>query len=110
MNTLDARLKHIIREQLSLLVDECGKKELILGNIERAWREMPVDLNPRELTRLTGACDLDGDYLEETRLDEPGELDVNENSAGEGAHGGWYDQSSCCPIGHPGTPGPQGVK
>jgi len=96
MNTLDARLKHIIREQLSLLVDECGKKELILGNIERAWKEMPVDLNPRELTRLTGACDLDGDYLEETRLDELGEQDVNENS--------------CCPTGHPGMPGPQGVK
>jgi len=93
MNTLDVRLKHIIREQLSLLVDECGKKELILGNIERAWREMPEALNPRELTRFTGACDLDGDYLEETRLDELDELD-----------------SGCCPIGHKGVQGPQGVK
>ena len=90
MNTLDPRLKHIIREQLSLLVVECGKKELILGNIDRAWREMPLSYET--------------DYLEETRLDEPGELDVNENSAGGGAH------ISCCPIGHPGTPGPQGVK
>lgn len=91
MSTLDPRLKHIIREQLSLLVDECGKKELILGNIERAWREMPECVgNPREFTRLTGACDIDGDYLEETRLDE---LDNN-----------------CCPIGHPGVQGPQGVK
>ncbi len=90
MNTLDPRLKHIIREQLSLLSDDAGKRALVVFNIERAWREMPVSYET--------------DYLEETRLDEPGELDVNENSAGEGAH------ASCCPVGHPGVPGPQGVK
>ena len=90
MNTLDPRLKHIIREQLSLLSDDAGKRALVVFNIERAWREMPVSYET--------------DYLEETRLDEPGELDVNENSAGGGAH------ISCCPIGHPGMPGPQGVK
>ena len=76
-----------------------GIIDTITRNIERAWLEMPECVgNPREKTRMTGACDIDGDYLEETRIDE----DVLQR-AEDMAH-------SCCPIGHPGAPGPQGVK
>ena len=99
MNTLDPRLKHIIKEQLLVGLPE-GIIETITRNIERAWREMP---------EATGN---DGTYLEETRLDEleGNMLDVNENSAGEGAHSGWYSSNTCCPTGPPGVQGVQGVK
>ena len=84
MNTLDPRLRHIIREQLSLLSDDAGKRALVVFNIERAWREMPLSLgNPLSVVST--------DELEETRLD-------------------FHTDGGCCPIGHPGESGPQGVK
>ena len=95
MSILDSRLKHIIREQLSLLVDESGKKDLILANIERAWEaEQPA-------------------YLEETRLDPedddflPMPCPTTLNNDGYSVD---WSTPSCCPTGHPGVPGPKGVK
>ena len=99
MNTLDPRLKRIIKEQLLVGLPE-GIIDTMTRNIERAWQELPEATgNPREHARdCAGGGDVDGTYLEETRLDvlDGNMLDVNENS--------------CCPIGHPGVQGPQGVK
>ena len=91
MNEIDKRLKQIIKEQLIVALPE-GIIDTILRNIERSWREMPTRLdNPRSNVRdFASVC-------------EGGELDVNENSAGEGHH-------SCCHAGHKGVQGPQGVK
>jgi hypothetical protein len=100
MNELDPRLKQIIKEQLSLLVDEIGRKELILNNIERAWIQMPQALpNPRPIARdYASVCStLSGEGAhdpDETRLD---------------FHTDWA-LGSCCPVGPPGVSGPQGVK
>ena len=96
MNTLDPRLKHIIKEQLIVALP-AGIINTITRNIERAWQEMPeCSGNPREAARdLSGGGDIDGEYLEETRLDIVEGVTVDH---------------SCCPIGHPGTPGPQGIK
>lgn len=57
--------------------------------------------NPREKTRLTGACDIDGDYLEETRIDEDVLHRAEEHA---------FPTQGCCPIGPPGEQGVQGIK
>ena len=88
MNTLDPRLKHIIKEQLLVALPD-GIIDTITRNIERAWLEMPECAgNPREAARdQCGGGDISGDYLEETRLDD-----------------------FCCPVGPPGEQGVQGIK